>query len=122
MCAWRASTWSAFALIDHQPFMPFIESRYSTVPNTSLDQDQGITCAIQYIQAQIQKIFPGGVLSKKNPITHPWIQVIWLFISLTYNPASAQIWKITNFFISSNIGDIKLCKFQGGSGPPRPPF
>ena len=33
--------------------------------------------------------------------------------SLTYNCGSAQIWKITNFFISSNIGDIKLCKFQG---------
>ena len=33
----------------------------------------------------------------------------------------AQIWKITIFFISRNIGDIKRCKFQGRSGPPRPP-
>ena len=37
--------------------------------------------------------------------------------NLTYNCGSAQIWKITFFFISSNIGDIKLCKFQGGGGP-----
>ena len=42
--------------------------------------------------------------------------------TLTYNCGSAQIWKITIFFNSSNIGDIKLCKFQGGSGPPRPPL
>ena len=42
--------------------------------------------------------------------------------TLTYNCGSAQIWKIANFFISSKIGDIKLCKFQGGSGPPRPPL
>ena len=42
--------------------------------------------------------------------------------TLTYNCGSAQIWKITVFFISSNMGDIKLCKFQGGSGPPRPPL
>ena len=28
-----------------------------------------------------------------------------------------QIWKITNFYISSNISDIKLCKFQE---PPPP--
>ena len=39
--------------------------------------------------------------------------------TLKYNCGSAHIWKITNFFISSNISDIKLCKFQGGSGPPR---
>ena len=39
-----------------------------------------------------------------------------------YNCGSAQKWKITNFFISSNIGDIKICKFQGGSGPPDPPL
>ena len=51
-------------------------------------------------QAWIQKIFPGGV--------QPWVR----------NKPITQIWKITNFFISSNIGDIKLCKFQGGSGPP----
>ena len=47
-----------------------------------------------YLQARIQKIFPGG-----GP-------------SLTYNCGSAQIWKITNFFISSNIGDIKLCNSE----------
>ena len=40
--------------------------------------------------------------------------------TFTYNCGSAQIWKIIIFFISSNIGDIKLCKFQGGSGPPDP--
>ena len=40
---------------------------------------------------------------------------------LTYNCGSAQIWTITNFFTSSNIGDIKFCKFKGGSGPPDPP-
>ena len=40
----------------------------------------------------------------------------------TYNFGSAQIWKITNFFISSNIGDKKLCKFKGGGiRTPRPP-
>ena len=29
--------------------------------------------------------------------------------------------KITIFFISSNIGDTKLCKFQGGGCPDPPP-
>ena len=41
--------------------------------------------------------------------------------TLTYNCGSAQIWKIANFFISSNIGDIKLCKSQGGGGQDPPP-
>ena len=38
--------------------------------------------------------------------------------TLKYNCGSAQIWKLTIFFISSDIGDIKLCKFQvwGGEG------
>ena len=26
------------------------------------------------------------------------------------------------FSISSNIGDIKICKFQGGPDPPSPPL
>ena len=56
-------------------------------------------------EARIQKFFRGGVcttLSKKKPITHAGILVIWLFFvdwfCLTYNCVSAQIWKITNFF------------------------
>ena len=40
---------------------------------------------------------------------------------LTKNWGSAKIWKITYFFLSSNFGDIKLCKSPGGAGPPRPP-
>ena len=41
--------------------------------------------------------------------------------TLTCNCGSAQIGKIINFFISSNIGDIKLCKFKGGGGVQTPP-
>ena len=37
--------------------------------------------------------------------------------TLRYNCGSAQIWKITIFFISSNIGDIKLCKFPTPTPP-----
>ena len=63
----------------------------------------------------------GPTLSKKKPhYTH--LNTSYLIVILWIdNCGSAQIWKITNFFISSNIGDIKLCKFQGGSGSPGPP-
>ena len=40
--------------------------------------------------------------------------------TLTYNCGRAQIWKITIFCISSNIGDIKLCTFQAGGSAWRP--
>ena len=56
-----------------------------------------------------RNFFQGG---RDCPNLSILVTCIWGLIPgcLTYNCGSAQMWKITYFFISSNIGAITLCK------------